>query len=99
MKPATSLPWKLHGQDREIGSLDLNGAGDYAGAGYSDKDAAYIVHAGNNYPRMVEALRQLQTKADALIKANWIEDHGQKDVGEAWEACDKAAALIKELGE
>lgn len=111
MKPATPLPrtpkdgeslnpyWWLgelsHGQ-RLVARVELT-------QGPSGDDGrinfAYLCHAANNLPRALALLRELSAKSQALISNHWIEEHGQKDVGEAWAACDAAAAFLRELGE
>jgi hypothetical protein len=93
--PATSLPWKLK-QDKaapysgiytETGKqiTHENGA-------TSDENAAYIVHAANAYPKLVEALRE--TLRDRLTQANL---HQLPPGIRA--RLESARALLRELGE
>lgn len=75
MKPGTDLPWRIfsYGDTLEISppapsklgerpavvfwqGFDGNGLGKRA----NHKNAAYIVHACNAYPRLVDVLRQLR---------------------------------------
>ena len=82
-KPATALPWKTHHDDMQIGSLSLNGDGDYSGEGYSKQDAAYIAHAANAYPRWVEFAKFIASQ----------DPNGMTAQG------NRARALMRELGE
>ena len=85
-KPATALPWKLCGTNLdEFGSLDLN-TGDYAGGGYTPQDAAFIVHAANAYPKLVEALKAL------------VEAVNDPDADSLYELA-AAGSLLRSLGE
>ena len=103
-KPATPLPWTVGKTTRiggvEIQSVDIN-AGDYAGEAYTPQDAAYIAHAANAYPRLVEALRksmqhcdQLSSTANTIAAKNGL---GRKVHPEDF--TEHAAALLRELGE
>ena len=59
-KPATALPWKIvAGQsEREIFRAD-DVTHSIARCGFQgEKNAAYVVHACNAYPRLVAALRE-----------------------------------------
>jgi hypothetical protein len=66
MKPATKLPWHLGLKQAERIVYDATGwavcnATVYHGkedAGDCQKNAAYIAHACNAYPKLVEALRE-----------------------------------------
>ena len=67
--PATPLPWKLCGINKdEFGSLNLN-TGDFAGGGYTPQDAAYIVEACNAYPRLMAEREQLVAALKTLFDA------------------------------
>jgi hypothetical protein len=48
----------------DCGAHTLDGV-DWA---HCEKDAAYIVHAANSYPRLVEALKELLKDCDADLK-------------------------------
>lgn len=68
--PQTPLPWKLHGVQRktEIGGFAvLSGEKAHPCAGYvaNSSDAAYIAHAANAYPRLVEFVKSRIGRADA----------------------------------
>lgn len=58
MKPATPLPWKPFGPF----VIDEN-ENEVASGGYGI-DAAYIAHAANLYPELVEALEDLAAHAE-----------------------------------
>jgi hypothetical protein len=89
--PATSLPWaepvnygaskfEIQGQNSRLATIDKL------------PDAAYIVHAANAYPKLVEALRE--TLRDRLTQANLHQlPPGIRARLEA------ARALLRELGE
>ena len=101
IKPATPLPWAHeqigvsdagpNGVDVfDIGPVDHEGCMRVRVATVADEDAAYIVHAANAYPKLVEALR-------SLVKAEEeYGDQGNVAINEAWMP---AAALLRELGE
>lgn len=77
-QPATPLPWKsVSGCLNPDFSMTLDPSVHTA-------DTAYIAHAANAYPRLVEAVRGL------LAKDGW----GVRTAGE-----QPARALLRELGE
>lgn len=89
-KPSTSLPWetiKLPGYYGVVNEQDLR-----ACESQDSKDAAYIVHAANAYPKLVEALRE--TLRDRLTQANL---HQLPPGIRA--RLESARALLRELGE
>jgi hypothetical protein len=71
MKPATPLPWKAN-TSGPAGrrALYIYGGENYCIAGLGDRvdaqkaNAAYIVHASNTYPKLVEALREVLAAHD-----------------------------------
>lgn len=75
MKPATPLPWKPFGPF----VIDEN-ENEVASGGYGI-DAAYIAHACNLYPELVEALEQLCKAASD----EWTD---------SWEWFDRARAVL-----
>ncbi len=91
-KPATPLPWAAQpigvagkNNDIPISSIEPN----VTDATHA-QDAAYIAHACNAYPRLVEALRQaLDFIAD---RSDDLDEGEQHAVG-------SADALLRELGE
>ncbi len=89
MKPATPLPWKLH-REFEIGSINLNGDGDYAGQGYSNGDANYILAACNAYPQLVAAAKHAM---ETMLKRGVPTQH------ELLESAAQIRALLRSLGE
>ena len=94
-KPATALPFKDgplfgHDQNRALFWTDTSKPGkwqrrvdaEYKGA-FLEQDAAYIAHAANAYPRLVEALRgSVDADADTIYTDR-----------------DARRALLRELGE
>lgn len=55
IKPATPLPWKRVANGRVLSIPDY---GQVTSSDTYPRDAAYIVHACNAYPKLVEALRE-----------------------------------------
>lgn len=90
-KPSARLPWKVHRHATsgiEIGSEDLDGAGDYACNAYCAEDAEYIVRAANAYPKLVEALRNahacLMNGQEVALGAGIIDaENTLRELGEA----------------
>lgn len=98
-QPATPLPWKISG----LGYLSNNKAviaatehvpnlgEQYRHIPMNGVDAAYIVHAANSYPRLIEALQwahQQMTGRGSALRRRFA---GQK--------LDAQTALLRELGE
>ena len=80
-KPSTSLPWepiKLPGHYGVVNEQDLRVC-----ESQDSEDAAYIVHAANAYPKLVEALRLIVNDAHT----------GHYAVSQ------DASAILRELGE
>ena len=60
MKPGTALPWYTAKTGNHQGLVISERDGENVAVTYNgDGDAAYIVHACNAYPRLVEALGEL----------------------------------------
>lgn len=61
------------------------------------RDAAYIAHAANAYPKLIEALRALQQRMDGcqLGPVNGGRDEADAIAAEA----EESRALLRELGE
>ena len=57
--PATPLPWELDDENQVCASNTLVCRFDHIYEEMEGKDAAYIVHACNQYPRAIELLKQL----------------------------------------
>ena len=81
MKPSTPLPHIAHGNSVALGWMSEH-------PGYADvfsdhpyEDAAYLVHAANLYPELVEALEQLCKAASD----EWTD---------SWEWFDRARAVL-----
>lgn len=64
-QPATPLPWSLkHGNHVIAGEYEFDVAiawltDSTPSSEKADANAAYIAHAANTYPRLIEALRQM----------------------------------------
>lgn len=92
MKPATPLPWKVSGLGYLSDGKKVLARTESAPTQYQQRidlcmeDAAYIAHAANAYPRLVEALRQMVGAMHQMDKGH----HGDVLA---------AAALLRELGE
>ena len=94
-KPATALPWETAVNGEEPPQWDVCAAngGDMVAdlmnmPDTGEQDAAYIVHAANAYPRLVEALRNLKEQVECM--------NAQQAFGRDY---DEARALLRELGE
>ncbi len=81
-KPATPLPWDVIKLRKFYAMFNLRTA-TQLGKLPSGQDAAYIAHACNAYPRLVEALRGMDPSAPLGNELTW----------------EKARALLRELGE
>jgi hypothetical protein len=120
--PATPLPWhvapvqtgrfpaypiaaKPSGKLSQVASVPIMARGG------SDKDAAYIAHAANAYPKLVEALRAAATVSDTLhhlamnghllnIKeGSRLVEALLDEVPAMYERARNADALLRSLGE
>jgi hypothetical protein len=105
--PATPLPWRIY-KGGEFGSLDLNGDGDYSGKGYSSQDAAYLLHAANAYPRLVEDAQQRKAALTSLYlmcadkvfsKSPQVREFAAMMQRELDAEAQRTSALLRELGE
>ena len=85
--PATSLPWD---GPVNYGVSKFEVQGPHSRLATVDKlpDAAYIVHAANAYPKLVEALRGIVEQVECM--------NAQGAFGADY---DTARALLRELGE
>jgi len=90
--PATPLPFSVDEQRYQIRIVGSKRNKTIAMTGRIDDEtrqqSAYIAHAANAYPRLVEALRDMLA-AEELVRAD-------KAVEKAWGA---AYDLLRELGE
>ena len=92
--PATPLPWTVHKQTKF--GYEIRDARTKNVASRADKlNAAYIVHACNNYPRLVEALRDCSARLWHAMGGS--DDAENKD--RADKMCKGYNALLRELGE
>lgn len=102
-KPATPLPWHLGVKQAERIIYTQDGwavANATVYHGHEDaedckRNAAYIAHAANAYPRLVEALRKLEAEANK-VRVNMVNVKEGRALGES---VNDAAALLRELGE
>lgn len=86
MKPATSLPWSAGKYNQWVQSND----GELVASvetehNHGPENAAYIAHAANAYPKLVEALKN--------IAANEWDANGATATGKS------VRALLREVGE
>lgn len=92
MEPATRLPWS-HNGGRAVysdGALaEVNGP-----ISEAKQDAAYITHAANAYPKLVQAVRVMIERSVHISRSGGIP--ALDDMRYAEEA---ATALLHELGE
>jgi hypothetical protein len=66
MKPVTPLPWKI---EIDIDAVDIVGADDANVACYANKNADYLVHAANAYPKLVAGLHAFLADAEMVLDA------------------------------
>ena len=102
MKPGTALPWVLDGAVILTANQRAHGVGLVAdcndnevSAKRSKRNAEYIAHAANAYPKLVEALAGLFEHC-AMIHKHWGEGSNAKQADAAQNA---ARDLLRELGE
>ena len=113
-KPATALPWEATRRDDPSGKnwicSDVGQAVNLGGlvvtrtlspAANGFEDAAYIAHACNAYPKLIEALRSME---------QWARDLSEQSDANALDGLERlrrehclqyndARALLRELGE
>ncbi len=91
--PATPLPWNVEDNGRLIVAPNTTLPR------YRDSaaDAAYIAHAANAYPQLVEALRAMIEHPNPGAVADPMKRH--KMQAEQIAACGNARALLRSLGE
>lgn len=102
-QPATPLPWHFGPRAAERIVYDEKGwaianATVYHGRaddGDAKANAAYIAHAANAYPKLVEALQGLFEQC-AMVHKHWGEGCNRRQADEAQK---EALALLSELGE
>lgn len=91
MKPATPLPWEwLPDEGQFIVDSRKQIVAEVPCQGCPPENGAYIVHACNAYPRLVEALRELMLRCDG--------EEGVRADGSNIQTM-RASALLLELGE
>ena len=93
IKPATPLPWKIDQVEPEYGTeswLLEDSEEEEIAVIHNEDNAAYIVHACNNLPRVLEALSELVAATDR--------DHEAELGVDTAAALNRASALLKELG-
>lgn len=90
--PATALPWLCKNRFVFAGTTAVAKTSVAFDGFYSDEDAAYIAHACNAYPELVEALRELERTCHPVNTVySW--DESQR------KAIANARALLAKLGE
>lgn len=103
-QPATALPWKVAAVapgrypfypivsgEHNVAQVDINARGG------SNRDAAYIAHACNVYPKLVEALHVELARAETEYAIHEIDQHSAYD-GDLL-ALFALRALLRDLGE
>ena len=92
IKPAAPLPYRCDSHPEED-FAEILSSNDGPVARTTHDDAAYIVHACNAYPKLVEALRVAADQIAYLQEISGNDKHGPLD------ALRDARALLRELGE
>ena len=100
MKPSTPLPWTAYALTVNGDSLEVCEVADHVHADHDNsadapQNAAYIAHACNAYPRLVEALRSTLGK---------LADHATRQddpqyIYAATKHHDDVLALLRSFGE
>lgn len=85
-QPATSLPWTVEYPD--LDNARITSRLQDVGEAKRNNDADFIVHAVNAYPKLVEALRQIQM----LVPVNGLESEMGSKERKALYAIKRAAA-------
>lgn len=85
IRPATPLPWEVDEEATICGNNSAVAFTRRRESAYMDEDAAYIAHAANAYPKLVEALRALHKEAGDFYGTT--------------KNMRKARALLRQLGE
>lgn len=93
-QPATPLPWTQPNRtSMKLHPVDGGGRHGFVVA-TQKQDAAYITHAANAYPKLVEALR------DAILRHQDMKHRLGGEIASSFErANDARIALLRELGE
>lgn len=95
MKPATELPWESHGFMVDSSVVDQMICDCVA-----EIDAAYIVHAANAYPKLVEALHNLLVMLPSADNEGNDQDRIPASFNYVrWLDIREGRALLRELGE
>jgi hypothetical protein len=89
MKPASPLPWTNKERGNTFHTYAIkDGESRNVCTLTSEENAAYIAHACNAYPKLVEALRKIKERTD-----------GSRDFDAAAEAAYITSTVLAELGE
>jgi hypothetical protein len=82
-KPATPLPFSVERADRTHTNI-LGGRKAVVACIYSDEqqDAAYIAHAANSYPKLVEELKRRLEEMRLLIGSDVLSSSLLRELGE-----------------
>ena len=98
MKPATALPWSIVDDKEGPRTIILDAyrneiAHDLPYEHFFNSDNAdYIVHAANNYPRLVQALKDLEKFCHPVNTVYSWDENQRRAIG-------TARAILRELGE
>lgn len=93
-QPATPLPFEVHEATSTRVGFDIQSAEGAALIAYNlrlSEDAAYIAHAANAYPKLVEALRAAANHINRIT--NPAANYGE------FQEVRTARALLRDLGE
>ena len=93
--PATKLPWDLNKEGNIVGDNLIVAKMDRGHFLDREGDAAYIIHAANAYPKLVELIKDLTGKIEVMGGCNAHDFEGD----EAWPEFERVTVLLRELGE
>lgn len=94
-EPATPLPWIVNQRNRIIAAADYRAIANCVHGINAEQDAAYIVHACNAYPRLVEALREARNE----MRETWQKSNALRDSVAAGNMMRRFDEVLRELGE
>ena len=95
--PATPLPWQAAAGGKDVYWLVNNPTEPYAAktvGEHAEQDAAYIAHACNAYPTLVERIRNSLLAHDEMD-----DDDGNGPITCTCQQCGTNRALLRSLGE
>ncbi len=94
-RPDSPLPWIVNLRHEVFTAKDFHGIANCR----KDGDAAYIVHASNAYPKLMQALRDLVVSAETRAVFNGDGVNAVREAAKFIKAVDAAKAMLAECEE